>query len=376
MSNIKERATRPYQVITEEEKIEHMIKTYMLGKKYLLKGYFEEISVNVEEFLPKTGMIVSCFSELSENVAFYRVFKKYMDATCYVEENLGNDRYKVRVEAFRIATNERRYPRIEANPDAVSINSIRAARNVIKASLFNVPTSVKVHFSEYERRLKNYADEVHVKVFESHDEKFELVRKTGKVFWIKNTQDINSYIPEDENAFVDYRSVLHVDIADVMNDYRKKKIVSELIVPVIYVGHDGGSVPLGYIQLISKNKEIGLETIMELKALTFEMVDRIRDSNTMMINKRQAVTNVSLGGLQIRISDPELKQFLVHQKGFSFDIVFRMQQPITVSSEIVYTGVDRNHDMIIGVKIMGWSSRKGEMERYFQLVNELAKGKI
>lgn len=376
MSNIKERTSRPYQIITEPEKIEHMIKNYVLGKTYLLKGYFEEYSVKIEEFLPKTGMIVSCFTQLVEAASFYRVFKKYMEVSTLVEDDLGNNRYKVNVQAIKIATNDRKYPRIVAPPDTVTINSIRAARNVIKASLFNIPTSVKVHFAEYEKRLKHYADEVHIKVFEGHEDKFELVRKSSKVLWLANTQNVESYIPPDEEGFVDYRAALNIDIGEVMNNYRKNKIVSEAIVPIIYVGHDGASIPLGYIHLVSKTKEIGLDTIMELKALTFEMVDRIRDSNTMMINRRQAVTNVSLGGLQLRISDPELRQFLVHQKGFSFDIVFRMQQPITVSSEIIYTGVDKNHDLIIGVKIMGWSSRKGEMERYFHLVNELAKGKL
>ena len=149
-----------------------------------------------------------------------------------------------------------------------------------------------------------------------------------------------------------------------------------MIVPVIYVGHDGLSIPLGYIQLVSKSEPIGMDKAMELKALTFEMVDRIRDSNTMMINKRQEITNLSKGGLQIRIVDEELKTFLIHQKGFSFDVIFKLQQPITVFTEIIYTGFNQETDLMIGVRIVGWSSRKGEVERYTEAISSLAKGKI
>jgi hypothetical protein len=257
--------------------------------------------------------------------------------------------------------------------DIVVINNIRAARNTINASLFNVPTSVKIHLEKFQQRLKDFADEVKVRIFEKGDEKTELVRKTHKILMVTDTQDLMSYVPEDTDGFVDYREHLNTEIGSVMEDYKKKKIISEMIVPIIYLGHDGESVPLGYIQLVSHEKKLGMDTALELKMLAFEMVDQMRDSNTMLINKRQSVGDISRGGLRLVFTDPELKKFLVHQKGFSFDVIFKLQQPITVFTQICYTGYTPQDDLAIGVTIKGFSSRKGESDRYHQYIDNLAK---
>ncbi|MCB1199907.1 MAG: DUF1577 domain-containing protein [Leptospiraceae bacterium] len=376
MAGIKERTQRKYQVISDPDKIEHMLKTYMLNRKFFIKGEFEMIPVAFEKIIDKDRAIVYCAIDLDESVTLYRVFKKYMDAVCIIEDRLPENRYKIHISQLRIAESERKNDRVIAPAGSVVVNNIRAARNVIKASLFNVPTSVKVHLSEYEKRLQGMADEVKVSVFDKSDDKLELVRKSGKILWVENSQDLMSYMPPDLEAFIDYREYLNTEIGAVMEGYRHRKIISEMIVPVIYVGHDGLSIPLGYIQLVSKSEPIGMDKAMELKALTFEMVDRIRDSNTMMINKRQEITNLSKGGLQIRIVDEELKTFLIHQKGFSFDVIFKLQQPITVFTEIIYTGFNQETDLMIGVRIVGWSSRKGEVERYTEAISSLAKGKI
>ncbi|RME92137.1 MAG: DUF1577 domain-containing protein, partial [Candidatus Hydrogenedentota bacterium] len=308
---------------------------------------------------------------LEGSTVLYHVFNKYTEAHCSFISKTGESRYLLEVSLVKIALDERRHPRATVEEGQVVINNIRAARNTINASLFNIPTSVKVHFGQYEQKLAGMADEVHVKVFDTSDDKLELVRKSQKILYLPDTQDIASYIPEDLDTFVDYRAALGTDIGQVMDAYRKARIKSELIVPVIYLGHDGKPIPLGYIQLISKSEPIGMDKIMELKAISFELVDRIRDSNTMLINKRQPVINVSFEGLQILIQDEELQRFLIHQKGMSFDIVFKLQQPITVFTEIIYTGQLENGSLLIGVHIMGRSSRAGEMERYKEMVETM-----
>jgi hypothetical protein len=116
-----------------------------------------------------------------------------------------------------------------------------------------------------------------------------------------------------------------------------------------------------------------MDTALELKMLAFEMVDQMRDSNTMLINKRQSVGDISRGGMRLIFTDPELKKFLVHQKGFSCDVIFKLQQPITVFTEIVHIGHTPEADLAIGVSIKGFSSRKGEADRYHQYIDGLNK---
>lgn len=370
MANFRERKIREFQLVDNQEQIAHMLHSYVAGKTYYIKGMIGA-EVKIESILKGNTLLVITDSLPDEHPIIYRVFKKYMELICELDSDLGNGRYRFKVNAIQIAINERKFSRNFVPEGAAYINGIRAARNIINASLFNIPTSVKVHFDQFERQLAPLADEVFIKVFDKKDDKTELVRKTGKILYIADTQDVLSYAPENEAIFIDYRNHINTDIGKIMDDYRNRKIVSEIIVPITYIGHDGIAIPLGYIHMISRSTPITAETPLDLKTKAFEMVDRIRDSNTMLINKRQSINNASHGGMQLKISDEELKKFLIHQKGFSFDVVFKLQQPITVFTEIVYTGEDIENNLLIGVRIKGWSSRKGEMDRYFDLVDKL-----
>lgn len=375
MSVFKERTERKYQVIEDQAKVGGMLKQYAVSKLFYLKGFYEKIEVKVLDFREPNILIVDSLRDIEGQIILFHTFNKQLELIGEVTDKLFNTQYKVAVSRVRIATSDRKSPRHKMSSDQVVINSIRAARNTINASLFNVPTSVKIHLEKFQQRLKDFADEVKVKIFEKDDEKTELVRKTMKILMIRDTQDIMSYIPEDSEGFVDYREHLNTEIGAVMETYRKRKIVSEMIVPIIYLGHDGDSIPLGYIQLVSHEKKLGMDTALELKMLAFEMVDRMRDSNTMLISKRQSVGDISRGGMRLIVTDPELKKFLVHQKGFSFDVIFKLQQPITVFTEIVWTAVTPQNDLAIGVSIKGFSSRKGESDRYHQHLDSLAAAK-
>lgn len=375
MSVFRERAERKYQVIEDHAKMGGMLKQYAAGKVFYLKGFYERIEIKVLDFKEPNLLIVDSLRDIEGEVTLFHTFNKQLEVIGEVVDKLVNTQYKISVSRVRIATSDRKSPRHKMSSDQVVINSIRAARNTINASLFNVPTSVKIHLEKFQQRLQDFADEVKVKIFEKDDEKTELVRKTMKILMIHDTQDIMSYIPEDTEGFVDYREHLNTEIGTVMEDYRKRKIVSEMIVPIIYLGHDGGSIPLGYIQLISHEKKLGMDTALELKMLAFEMVDQMRDSNTMLISKRQSVGDISRGGMRLVVTDTELKKFLVHQKGFSFDVIFKLQQPITVFTEIVWTAMTPQNDLAIGVSIRGFSSRKGESDRYHQYLDSLAAAK-
>jgi hypothetical protein len=373
MNVFKERAERKYQVVEEPAKLGGLLKQYATGKVYYIKGFYDRIEVKILEFKEPNILIVDSLREIEGPIVLYHTFNKQLEIHGEVIEKVVNSQYKLAVTKVRIATNERRAQRHKMTSDIVVINNIRAARNTINASLFNVPTSVKIHLEKFQQRLKDFADEVKVRIFEKGDEKTELVRKTHKILMVTDTQDLMSYVPEDTDGFVDYREHLNTEIGSVMEDYKKKKIISEMIVPIIYLGHDGESVPLGYIQLVSHEKKLGMDTALELKMLAFEMVDQMRDSNTMLINKRQSVGDISRGGLRLVFTDPELKKFLVHQKGFSFDVIFKLQQPITVFTEIAWTGYTNDQDLAIGVGIKGFSSRKGEADRYHQYIDGLNK---
>ena len=367
----KERNQRKFQQIIEPNKVQHLIKNYLLGQTYHLKHDIDREVINIITYKGKQYIEITTKRALENHTTFYRVFKKYMEVTCTVVKATSPNTYILEVKSFKIAQKGREHPRKLVINDAVVINNIRAARNIINTSLFNVPTSVKVHFSQYRHQVMSMADEIKIDIFDRKDPLLELVRKSSKTLYTRDTQDIVSYIPEDEADFVDYRFYLNTRIQEKMDEYRREKIISDVIVPIIYINHANEPISLGYFRLKSKTKPIEIDVVIQLKILSFEMVDKIRDSNTMLIDKKQKITNISHFGLLLRIDDSELKRFLLHQGGFSFDVIFKLQQPITVFTRIVHTTKISNGPLLIGVYAFGYSSRKGEEVRYLQLLSNL-----
>ncbi len=367
----KERHPREFQYITSRAKIQYLIKNYLLGQTYHLKHDIHQEIITISPQKSKQYIKVTTKRELKDHIIFYKVFKKYMEVSCGVIEVISPHIYILDVKSFKIAKGEREYFRKIVGENIVNINNIRAAKNIINTSLFNIPTSVKIHCEQYKAQIIDIADHVEVAMFDHNDPLFELIRKSSKTLYIKDTQDIASYIPENENDFIDYRSYLNINMQDKMNEYQRNKIISELVVPIIYIDHANEPISLGYFKLISTTKPIEIDIIRKIKILTFEMVDKIRSSNTIQINKKEKVTNISNGGLLLRIDNLDLKQILVHQSGFSFDIIFKLQQPITVYTRIIHTTQMNTGSLFLGVNIYGYAARNNEKKRYQEILRSL-----
>lgn len=369
----KERRQRKLQNILEPVKVQHLIKNYLVGRIYLLKHYLDKEPIRITKYRGENLIEVKTNKKLENQTVFYSVFKKYIEAICHVVQEIGKNSYLLDVKAFNIGVDIRESSRKNVTSEQIVGNNIRAARNVINTSLFDIPTSVKIHFQDYQAKIKGMADHTEVEIFDRADEKLELICRTGKILYLANTQEAASYVPEYLEGFVDYRRHLNVNLNDEMEKYKRNRIISELIVPIIYSDHLGKLIPLGYFRLLSKSEPIGIDVVMNLKLLAFEMVDRIRNSNTLLINKKQEIVNISHKGMLMKVTDEELKKFLTHQRGFSFDAVFKRQQPITLFTEIIYTAEIKDGPLLIGIQIDGHSSRKNEMKRYHESIDTLPK---
>jgi len=370
MRVIKETEPRKLQRLSDPEKLGQIVDKYLLGKPYLLKGYSGGEYVTPEKDTGGWVYESSSREQLPENIVIYNIFNKYIEFRMSVVENLGPEKYLLSLDECYIASMARKYERTIADERFVAVNNIRASRNSINVSLFNIPTSVKVHFKQYQQMFKEYADEVYVDVYDKSKEKFELVRKSGKILYLPDTQNEYCYEPVNKEMFLNYARASDTELHDLIRDYKDKKIVSEMIVPVMYTGHDGAQIPLGYIELVSKTKPIEEKLAVELKQKAVEMVQKMRDSNTVTVTERQKVENISHEGMRLRITNEELKKLLPEQTGLTFDIVFKMTQPITISSEVVYYGEEEG-DLIVGVKISGHSVKSGDFSRYYQMVDSL-----
>ena len=358
----------------EPDKKDYFIRRYALNQEYYLKHSHTYKIAKILEYKGAAKLIAKIDEPLVDHAVLYKVFKKYVEMSCIVVKRIEHDCYELEVKAIKLAFVERRcYRKAILVKNSVSVSNIRISRNIINTSLFHIPTVVKVHFHSYEERLREMgmADEVYIQIFDRRDDKLEHVRKTSKSLYIRDTQDKASYTPGNLEQFLDCRRVLNESVENLMNSYRKSCIVSEAIVPIIYKDYSGNNIPLGYFHLITKTNNIEMDTITQLKAMATEIVQRIQDSNTIFIDKKENINNISEMGLQLKIENDETKRHLMHQHGFRFDVIFKIQQPITVFAEIVYTAKVQDGPLIVGVEIYGKSSRQNDMKRYRDLLKNL-----
>ena len=98
--------------------------------------------------------------------------------------------------------------------------------------------------------------------------------------------------------------------------------------------------------------------------MSFKLVDRIRDANTLFVSVHQQIIDISRGGAKLKITDTDLIKYIQKSRGFIFDIVFKLQAPMTIYGDIRTTSTDLDGNLFLGVDFGGNSSRKDEMKRY------------
>ncbi len=373
-----QRKQRDKEFITESAKKLHIIGKFLLKTELLVRDTETQDSVqllSVSKDAKKIlvqGRMAEQF-KLNSHVVLYKLLARYVELECEILEERPNNQYVMNVDVLSIASGERKFPRIKPPDGSVWITNLRTSRTTIDANLFNIPTSVKVNFADSERALKPKYDFVKIDVFNSIGDKFDLVKKTGKILYIPNTQKPESYKSIDADGFIDYEHELgdEEDVRKKIIEYNNQKIRSELIVPVIYINHDEQAIAIGYVHAINRNREIDLNEVMDIKTLTFDMVDRIRESNTILVKERFPVLDLSTGGLRMKINHPELNNEIPRRVGFTFDIFFKMQSPLTAYGVVRSVARDTDGNLYIGVSLEGNSARPGEKKRYVENVNRL-----
>ena len=368
---------RTLQYVTASDKIHYLVTNHVSTRSLFVKGSGDPpLEVTNRGFNVENNVLMvenkKLQLSLEQEVTLFRILGRYMELNCVVVANSSPGVYQLHVKTAGIAPKDRGNLRIPVNPELVVITNIRASKHAIDASLFSIPTTVKVSFADYERRLKAQEDYVKIDVYGAKGTIFDEIRKTNRTLFMEDTQNPACY-KAPSPFYIDYDSLLFEGIQKRMQEYKREKVQSEVIVPVTYITHDMTSIPLGYIHMQSKTKKYSEEKVLELQQLAFEMVDRIRDSNTVIMTHREEVVNLSRGGLKVLIKNSELQEHLRRQSGFTFDVLFRMQGPITLFGKVRSAVQDHEGNLLIGIQISGTSSRENEMKRYLDNVSQLEK---
>ncbi|RHX79161.1 hypothetical protein DLM76_14850 [Leptospira yasudae] len=374
-----QRKKRDKETISDPAKKFHIISKFLVKTDIVAqaRGGLKQIVKILQVSKDATKILIQTQTPnafpLNSQVTLTKLLAKYVELECEVLDEKPNNQLILSVSDISIASKERSLNRIAPPEGTVWITNIRTSKTTIDANLFNIPTSVKVNFADYETKLKSKYDFLKIDVFRTIGDKFDLVKKTRKILFIANTQKEESYAAFDQEGFIDYASELgdEEDVRKRIIEYANQKIKSELIVPVIYLNHEEQAIPIGFVHAQNRTREIDILEVMEIKTLTFEMVDRIRESNTVLVKERFPIVNISTGGLKVKINHPDLNHDLTKRAGFTFDIFFKMQAPLTAFGVIRSVTKDGEGNLYVGLSIEGNSSRPGERKKYIDNVNRL-----
>jgi len=379
---IVERQKRTLDFVSEPEKKLHILSKFLAGKDLRFKDDEEQGKIILRKVSPDGNKVLittdpSTNLEVNEEIVIYKILGRYIQLECKVLQKRPDNQYVLAVERIGIATRERETPRFTVPPGSVWITNILTSKATIDANMFIVPTSVKVNFSDYEIKLKNTCDYIKISTFQANDsEKILYIKKSQKILLLEDTQNPDSYKHAPTPDFINYEEEIDSDFQNEMRKFRDQKIKSELIVPVIYIDLEEKAIPIGYIHMMSKSEKFDLVKAMEIKTLTFEMVDRIRNSNTITITERFNVLDISAGGLKVKINHPELNHTLPRLGGFNFDIFFKMQSPMSVFGTIRSITKDADGSLILGIHLAGNSARPGEKKRFLENLELLKKSAL
>ena len=372
MINVKQRKERIFAEIDNPlEFIKNNLEYIDLHIKYSI----DMSDVKIAEFLDDNSIMIVTDSDFVPNkntLTIYGLLDKYIEILLDIEEVRGPGYFKCRIKSLKRAERIRRDVRFKVAPDEVVATNFKVSKHTIDISNFRIPTSIKVILDQFQSRNSNLADIVKLDILEPGDIIFEEIKKTGGTLFVEDVSKPESYKAISDD-FIDLDKLLGEDLKEYIKKNVERGYRSIIISPVIYITEVESSIPFAYIQLVSKEDNFTLEKVLEVKGLVFNLIDRIRNANTLLLSVHQEIIDISKSGAKIKITDDNLKKYLIHSRGFVFDIVFKIQAPITIYGEIKCTYYDDEGNMYVGVDFEGNSSRVDEMKRFYSIVNPMVE---
>ncbi|HSV97682.1 MAG TPA: DUF1577 domain-containing protein [Spirochaetota bacterium] len=372
MAEFKERKLRAFDDIRTLPDIIEMLKTQFHNRKLNIKYSIDRMEAKVNEYLEDNTVMLVTDQEFTpeDSITIYGLLDKYFEIDLKVVETRGPGYFRCSIVSMRKASRGRRDLRFRVGPEKVTATNFKISKHTIDITSFTIPTGIKVIIEQFQSQHSKLADIFKVDVFQPGDPIIDRVKRSQKNVFIEDFSNPESLKPENDN-FVDMEEFLGDDAEQYLKKGIERGYKSLIISPVTYITPAEQPIPFAYIQAISKKDILTIEKMLEIKELGFTLMDRIRDANTLLVPVHQQIVDISLGGAKLMLSDENLKKYVIHSKGFVFDIVFKLQAPITIYGEVKFTFSDKAGNLFVGVDFAGNSSRKDEMKRFYSVIKPM-----
>ncbi len=330
----------------------------------IMKADIEGIGIYFENFFPPGGrFLITGFVDEST-----------IELEIEVKELIQESFFLCNATYLRISSQRRSEPRYLIQDAAeFYIRKISISRTDIKIDRDHVPISFEIIMARYQKEKSFLGDEVIIQPFKTNSILYQEVKKTGKSVYVEDLRNDASQNKDDANE----------DIISLKNFYGykyeiekksliDKNIISFIICPLFANVSNEYWIPIGYIEVRSKTP-LDMTKLMEIKTLSFEILNTFLDMSVVSFKERIRVLDVSKSGLSVEISHPELITMMLHRDQFNFEIIIRHQAPITMKGLICSKKQISDKKMNIGVKIIGLTERPEQFKRYLEYIAMLEK---
>jgi hypothetical protein len=332
------------------EKIHSIVEKHLFKKYIYLKSLEDPPKIRFIEIHPNHTYKIATdiVLDLDKEYVCFRVLGRYLEIHIkIISRGEIKGIYNIQIKAIGISLSDR---------EEIRIPGTRI-----------IPTTIKVGLAEFENKIRPLYDVVKLDTFEEPDPLTELVKRTEKFILVRDSFEPKEFETEHPEI-LNLKKIFSNNLDKIIQRYRKLNIKSELIAPLYYLTHDHNSIVIGYIQLQHKNKTMELDEIDKVKQWNRELIDRMLQINTSLIQEKEDVLNISKSGFRTKIKHLSLINYLLKQSGFSCDIVFKGYPPISVFVEIRSSARDEKGVLYLGTKIVQFKNEE-QKNQYLNLIN-------
>lgn len=356
--------SRDFSLINDEKTISYLIKEYLDNKEVFIKtDNKQKISADLE-FLERKKTVKLTFRYqpplglVKDSISIFTIEKRYIEIKLKKEEFSSKSGEFSFINA-KIALKIRNVPRINVEFDNIYATNLRLSKYTIEPGITKAPICCQVAFDQLKTEIEKEFPNAKIGIMnDSIDNKAILASMLKReIIYVLNTSDESAF--RGMGKYLDYREILGNRFEREQSLLLDKKISSFLVFPVIYTNTKDEDVSVGYIYLESKTGGIPKNVIPQLKKFADSIVEQIRDSNISIIKEKQKIINVSKGGIQLELSNPDTINIL---KAHGNEVVFEVNAErftFVLYGRIVHIFLDHEKSYVVGMKLIGGERRRG-----------------
>jgi hypothetical protein len=277
----------------------------------------------------------------------------------------------------RIGQSYRQSDRFSVNPDLVYGRNFQFLKDENLSSKNRI--SFDIVFREFETKLRNAFPGLIIQSAGSTDTTAQslLVERTGKTILVRDGLKAEGYSVTEE-GFLDYKAELSApgNLQKSINDFNRKKIRSLLCGAITDPRLPEGKNVIATACMFSPEADkFSPETWESLKAELVFIPERIASLNSMTVDKKQDVFDLSENGVSFLFDDELLLKNLPGKKILTFDLIFKHQPPVRIQGEVRHIHQDDNK-MMVGLSFQGEGhsiTGRSTMQRYTVYLNQIKK---